>query len=268
MSRVVGLGHLGAAQAQPGEFDQVDAAQQAGGPDQRATGSRGEFADTLEEHGKGEVVVGPDNFTGEARAIPGYPLGCPVWIEWRYIPSSLSETAVENLTERVQFLGNILKTTSDGHEAVFWIPKFVGLYEDLQHAKRLSGQDSRWGFLYTVPEIADYDLDPVLDMDFRQHDPDFVPNPISLRDMMNRDTRLKRSSKTPPPEPGDRVKLAIALTGTFAQLHAAGWLHKGLTSDRIWFFRRKNAPPRELPDISRPFITGFDLSRPQATSSL
>ncbi|KAK3365122.1 hypothetical protein B0T24DRAFT_598424 [Lasiosphaeria ovina] len=50
---------------------------------------------------------------------------------------------------------------------------------------------------------------------------------------------------------------------------AAGWLHKGLRSDRIWFFRDlKSGSRHALPDITRPFITEFDFARPIAKESI
>jgi hypothetical protein len=56
----------------------------------------------------------------------------------------------------------------------------------------------------------------------------------------------------------DRIKLAHAISNCLLYLHAVNWLHKGLRSHNIVFFRTVAGHV----DYSRPYLSGFDFSRP------
>ncbi|KAI4263643.1 MAG: hypothetical protein L6R42_001216 [Xanthoria sp. 1 TBL-2021] len=56
----------------------------------------------------------------------------------------------------------------------------------------------------------------------------------------------------------DRCVLALALATALLQLHASGWLHKGLRPQNIVFGHIE----AQLPDISTPKLLGFSVSRP------
>ncbi|KAL2167513.1 hypothetical protein VTG60DRAFT_1165 [Thermothelomyces hinnuleus] len=73
--------------------------------------------------------------------------------------------------------------------------------------------------------------------------------PISLREL------LQTSRK---PRVTDRVKLAHAISNCLLYLHAVNWLHKGLRSENIIFFRTTDGQV----DYSKPYLSGFDFSRP------
>ncbi|KAL1858322.1 hypothetical protein Daus18300_009940 [Diaporthe australafricana] len=62
-----------------------------------------------------------------------------------------------------------------------------------------------------------------------------------------------------------RLSLALGLSRALANLHAVGWLHKSLRSDNIVFFA--NSGGREGYDYGRPYIFGFDISRPRTDPS-
>jgi hypothetical protein len=202
-----------------------------------------------------------NGFTGTAQ-VAGYPMGRRVWVERRDIPATLKSEDRVKMTEWIRALGNVLQTINSARQDVFCIPDFVGIYEDLDYIKASQGLKSRWWFLYGIPDNNKL-WNPLPDTQCPPGDIDFVPNPVSLMALLTHPR-----SQTSPPELGDRVKLALTLASSFAQLHAAGWLHKGLRSDKIWFFRSKNAPKDSLPDITKPFITGFDLSRPSTKASI
>ncbi|KAF6845439.1 hypothetical protein CMUS01_00014 [Colletotrichum musicola] len=74
-------------------------------------------------------------------------------------------------------------------------------------------------------------------------------SPSSLRDLF-------QSARKP--RVTDRIKLAHAISSCLLYLHAVNWLHKGLRSHNIIFFRTMGG----LVDYSKPFLTGFDYSRP------
>jgi serine/threonine protein kinase len=82
-------------------------------------------------------------------------------------------------------------------------------------------------------------------------DVDPLARPVSLLNLFH-DTEVKVPSLTA------RVALAKAIAECIEKLHAVNWLHKGLRSDNVLFFRSGNADC----DISRPYLSGFDYSRP------
>jgi hypothetical protein len=70
--------------------------------------------------------------------------------------------------------------------------------------------------------------------------------------------QLLRDGTKPIPSLTARVALARALTECLERLHAVNWLHKGLRSDNVLFFPTEN----EDCDLSKPYLSGFDYSRP------
>ncbi|KJZ78322.1 hypothetical protein HIM_02360 [Hirsutella minnesotensis 3608] len=96
------------------------------------------------------------------------------------------------------------------------------------------------------------------------------------------------------PDLNDRVRLARTLAVALWSLHSLDWLHKSLCSSNILFFpsaldsaasadtssqqaptTSKTPPPAPgpgaaplVPDISRPYLSGFDASRPDLDTAL
>ncbi|TGO09726.1 hypothetical protein BTUL_0156g00220 [Botrytis tulipae] len=71
------------------------------------------------------------------------------------------------------------------------------------------------------------------------------------------------------PDLGDRFKLAHTLSVALWSLHSLDWLHKNLCSSNILFFPsaytkspRISKERENVPDISTPYLLGFDASRP------
>jgi hypothetical protein len=60
------------------------------------------------------------------------------------------------------------------------------------------------------------------------------------------------------PSLSDRISLCVRLVECVSSFHAVNWLHKGFRSDNILFFQTENTAV----DITSPFVTGFELSRP------
>ena len=70
------------------------------------------------------------------------------------------------------------------------------------------------------------------------------------------------SSKGVPPL-GDRFRLALNLATSLSALHTSGWLHKQLSSHNVLLFPQCTASDRVgIWRIPRPFIVGFEYSRP------
>ncbi|CAG9971469.1 unnamed protein product [Clonostachys byssicola] len=78
------------------------------------------------------------------------------------------------------------------------------------------------------------------------------------------------------PDLDDRVRLASSLAVALWSLHSLDWLHKSLRADNILFFPSAfsasavspTATAALVPDISRPFLVGFDASRPDLDPAL
>ncbi|KAH0552995.1 hypothetical protein GP486_006809 [Trichoglossum hirsutum] len=81
-------------------------------------------------------------------------------------------------------------------------------------------------------------------------------DPITLFDLL---TSANRASDVP--DLGERFALASALVTTVFEFHNMGWLHKNLQSKNILFWPRDaQKPPR--PNLRKPYLLGFDTSRP------
>lgn len=79
---------------------------------------------------------------------------------------------------------------------------------------------------------------------------------------------MSKDLKTP--ELQDRIRLAQTLSVALWSLHSLDWLHKSLCSNNILFFPSAFAASATqatemaalIPDISSPYLVGFDASRP------
>ncbi|KAK5990699.1 hypothetical protein PT974_08968 [Cladobotryum mycophilum] len=78
------------------------------------------------------------------------------------------------------------------------------------------------------------------------------------------------------PDLNDRVSLARTLAVALWSLHSLDWLHKSLCASNILFFpsafsssaRSPTATAALVPDISNPYLSGFDASRPDLDAAL
>jgi hypothetical protein len=78
------------------------------------------------------------------------------------------------------------------------------------------------------------------------------------------------------PDLDDRVRLAHTLAVALWSLHSLDWLHKSLCSTNITFFpsafsTSANSPTASaalVPEISNPYLIGFDASRPDLDTAL
>lgn len=62
------------------------------------------------------------------------------------------------------------------------------------------------------------------------------------------------------PDLGERFDLAKALVTTVFNIHNIGWVHKNIQSKNILFWPK--ADSSNEPDLSKPYLMGFDISRP------
>lgn len=152
--------------------------------------------------------------------------GDSVWIEWK-IPES---TAFQlngldpKIEERVRRLAALLR---ENNTEQFRAPRCFGYFKD--------EDEGRFGLVFAKPHTV----------------PD-TESPISLRALLI-DTDGEIPSLT------DRITLMRLLAETIERLHAVNWLHKGLCSANVLFFKK---PSSEEVEYSQPYISGFDYSRP------
>lgn len=82
--------------------------------------------------------------------------------------------------------------------------------------------------------------------------------PFTLYDLLKRVERPNQPKEFP--DLGERFELAKALVTTVFNIHNIGWVHKNIQPKNILFWPKLDA--REEPDLSKPYLMGFDISRP------
>jgi len=161
-----------------------------------------------------------------------------VWIEWKEYdvqgPSDVNPSKAV-IFERVGKLAALLNH-SPKPEA-FRTPHCIGFFDKAGHESDSEDEDilnCRLGLVFERPK------------DDKLHQT--LP-PISLRELLH--DRRK-------PTVTERVQLAHAISKCVLYLHAVNWLHKGLRSHNVIFFRTVG----HHIDYSKPYLSGFDFSRP------
>ncbi|OAQ97460.1 hypothetical protein LLEC1_03547 [Akanthomyces lecanii] len=164
--------------------------------------------------------------------------GQPVVAEYRqYSPGSPSWVALDDRTrDVVERLANILHQPK---EVIFRTPSCVGW---VRHT-----QLNRIAFIFSIP-------------------PNLEPNPLSLLHMLS-------SKEVRPPSLSQRFQLAHKLAQCISQLQLVKWwhsphaqVHESFRSENIVFFPTAGSPEASLleePDVTEPWVFGFDLSRPE-----
>jgi hypothetical protein len=140
----------------------------------------------------------------------------------------------------------------------FRTPHCLGFF-DAFNPDRPDRRDQRLGLVFERPSDSDQSLHAELP-------------PTSLRDLMLESGPPPSQSSQPSsssqswlerrPRLTDRVRLAHAVASCVHHLHAVNWLHKSLSSHNIVFFRDRDGRV----DLARPYLSGFDFSRPARDS--
>ena len=79
---------------------------------------------------------------------------------------------------------------------------------------------------------------------------------VTLHDLITKERRPRDL-----PDLGDRFQLAKALVSTIFEIGNIGWLHKNISPRNIIFWPD---PKTGEPDITRPYVLGFDTARPNS----
>ncbi|KAK4650448.1 hypothetical protein QC762_707510 [Podospora pseudocomata] len=162
-----------------------------------------------------------------------------VWVEWKeYDPQRPGDSSPPKavIVERVAKLAALLNHTPKPED--FRTPHCLG-YFDRGSSNGQEDEDEdilnmRLGLVFERP--VDSGLDP-------------SSPPVSLHELLE-------TTRKPPVT--KRVKLAHAISKCLLYLHAVNWLHKGLRSHNIIFFKTTSGDV----DFGKPYLSGFDFSRP------
>lgn len=169
-----------------------------------------------------------------------------VWIEWKdydntsQMPGSLSK---QDIVDRVRKLAALLNH-SPKPEA-FRTPHCLGFFDKANPdipADDVDILDCRLGLIFERP--VDDNLHTSLP-------------PVSLRELLQ-DSSIRKPRIT------ERIKLAQAISNCLLYLHAVNWLHKGLRSHNVIFFRTRSGHV----DYRKPYLSGFDFSRPGGSDEM
>jgi hypothetical protein len=160
-----------------------------------------------------------------------------VIIEWvEYDPGSLEERFVH--VRRLDDLARMMHSASERHPDLHTID-CLGYTDDTAN--------TRYGLAYKPPHSSYSTLHTL----------------ISSNDL-----------KTP--DLDQRIRLARTLAVALWSLHSLDWLHKSLCSNNILFFpsafsasaTQTTASAALVPDISQPYLVGFDASRPDLDTEM
>ncbi|KIW94566.1 uncharacterized protein Z519_04542 [Cladophialophora bantiana CBS 173.52] len=162
-----------------------------------------------------------------------------VLIEWRLqaAETSRSQLSKEELSARREHVVSLLHRTAVADED-FRVLDCLGYTLSAGYTpdgKRMP----LVGFVYRYPSTATTNI-----------------LPITLRTLLD---EAYNSDNGATPSLEKRMQLAQSLAIALYQLQCAGWIHRKLSSYNILFFR--NRTTGEL-DISRPFVSGWQYSRP------
>ncbi|KPM40402.1 hypothetical protein AK830_g6149 [Neonectria ditissima] len=154
-----------------------------------------------------------------------------VWIEWKSTQPGFGYKADDANHRRTlgRFEALVELLRQDDAAQQFHTMRCLGYYVQEQKAA-----EPLYGFVFENPA----GIDPAL-------------KPTSLMELM---------AEMPMASLSARVKLMRALAECLEKLHAVNWLHKGLRSQSVIFFRERSGAV----DLGKPYLSGFDYSRPES----
>jgi hypothetical protein len=180
-----------------------------------------------------------DDDDDDSKRTEAYYKDTSVWIEWNttepFHPGQSSK-----IEERVKNLAALLKSNSNADENVnpyqFRAPHCLGYFND--------EDGGRFGLVFKKPRRASTEA------------------PVTLHSLL---TATDADGEFIVPSLADRINLMRLLSETIERLHAVDWLHKGLRSANILFFKDSNT--KDI-NFSNPYISGFEYSRPAARKDM
>lgn len=183
------------------------------------------------------IELSPDDEDADrCEAVLNLPGQAPkkVWVEWKDYESQGPQDPSPPkgvILERVRKLAVLLNHTPKPE--AFRTPHCLGFF-DKADPEEVDIRNMPLGLVFERPQ--DDNLHTSLP-------------PISLHELLQTARR---------PRVTERIKLAHAISNCLLYLHAVNWLHKGLRSHNVVFFRTAAGHV----DYSKPYLSGFDFSRP------
>lgn len=182
-----------------------------------------------------EVVIPPfkiterkkDDVSAGFRSFAKYN-GKAAVIEWKKYDRSWQGAKRTQLMGRLDNLARLLMNDKKPDE--LHVLRCDGYFNDLA--------ESRFGFVFSLPQPS-------------------TGHPSSLKELI--------SNKSEPnlPTLEQRYSMAYSIGLSISILHAAGWLHKSIRSHNVLFLKDEEDQPHSgRPAWSRPYLVGFDYSRP------
>jgi len=156
--------------------------------------------------------------------------GKRVWVEWKEIPITGPFAVDEQAQWRIGLLTDLLRSAKpEGFRTARCLGYIKILFPD---------EATRFGIVFEEP--LSYGAQSKL---------------ATLQDLLERQ---------PHPSLTARLALCAVLARCVHSLHAVNWLHKALRPDNILFISSSD----DEPDLSKPFLAGFELSRPSTLDQL
>ncbi|MCJ1307052.1 hypothetical protein MMC25_000698 [Agyrium rufum] len=146
-----------------------------------------------------------------------------VVVERKYYGSHDSSQRIQRASERVRSLASLLAAKKS--EAFYSLGCLYWFHDDYHNL---------FGLVFGIPTVYNSSGKP-------------------LSEFFRRNKRLRR------PNLEDRFKVAACLCQALQKWHSTDWLHKGICSDNIFIFQRKDS---EEWDFGHPFLGGHEYARP------
>ncbi|KAF2842313.1 hypothetical protein M501DRAFT_998590 [Patellaria atrata CBS 101060] len=163
----------------------------------------------------------------------------PVLIDWIPYDQEIDLDARLHLYQRVDNLSRMLHSGSSRHPDLSTLD-CVGYVDDTVN--------HRYGIVHLGPDGS---ATPSLDL------PKFSTLTGSIE-----------NSQKKTPDLDVRFRLAHSLAVALWSFHSLDWLHKSFSSSSILFFHKENPKTLEQYEISRPYVVGFDSSRPDGLTEM
>ncbi|KAF3059489.1 hypothetical protein GL218_05167 [Daldinia childiae] len=165
--------------------------------------------------------------------LPHASLGSPNAIaEYKEYSQYIDKAELPGLTERVKLLANLLTSSKS---------------PDFRSLKCLSWDHQPLEYKYT----------------FQFEVPKRYQSPQCQYRSLHSIIRTAKASTRPTLD--ERLRIAFLLASALQKWHSVGWLHQGINSHNIIFFR---VPGQERFDYREPFLHGFDFARPDLDPSI
>lgn len=242
----------------PAEATAVSSTENSSGSNKSGKSSRSKSSSSHVSNINNNSSSGSETRTHASHRVHG-----PVLVEWvEYDPSDPEERFLH--LRRLDDLARMMHSASDRHPDLH-TTDCVGYTDDAANA--------RYGLVYKCPRLpageAAATEEAVVAKGTTTTTTEATPAAPAATSHSTLFTLIS-SPDLKTPDLDDRVALASTLACALWSLHSLDWLHKSLCSANILFFpsavsaaaTRDTASAAVVPDVGRPYLVGFDASRP------